>query len=751
MGQPELLEKLGPEFASAYAIAANAGANMRTVTDALESLREGMTPGADVFALWNAFDEQLGRAGLGPFRPAMSALHEQFKKCAIQQLLSAVADAEAGEPAQGAAQWLLTAARCFGDCNWRLELFTALAEASLPVVQQLESPFCEHATLRQLALCVATSRWVETYDWFRFLARQSSFSDELRARMLVIAAEIQLFCFRQRTRARRLLEEAEKIAPSHPRVMVGWGEWHLEVSDSASLKAAEQYFRKVISLRPRLADGYVNLGDVFERKGDLSATESQFQDAVLNAPGMIDGYLRLLRLFCNGEWFVTRSERRADLRSRMLILDPDESNYLVEEGDASRANRHWAEAHVAYRRAIELAPYRLNARTGLAYAWCDEAQDPETTPQRATECFAAMRQEAERALADFPNAPDAYWIFIWHAEGTKNWDEAIRYSERIGELHPEWESATRFRAAIALRQLGQIDRAEAELHQVLAIEPLHPSAALELNELGEAAYRNGNRAAAERLFAEARRLGGDEAEYDYQNRLGNLHYWHGEYETAADYYRRAIAARPGEAVLHSNLALALEHLHTPGRQVIEWQEILAALTEAARLAPTIAEYPTRTPRDTTPWSWETPLQATRIIVSLGPVPPAQEVAIEADLEAARNSLLEYFGILVPRLEFHIDTALPLHSFQFAVGDREFPPNQGLQLGEIWIAANPSSLPSEWKPRPWTVQGGTAGAVCYAAAEHVRTRFPAVSHRNALDLPATPLLVAGSTISTSSVS
>ena len=455
------------------------------------------------------------------------------------------------------------------------------------------------------------------------------------------------------------------------------------------------------------------------------------------------------------------------------------------------------------------------------------------------------------------------------------------------------------------------------MHQVLAIEPLHPSAAMELNEVGEAAYRNGDRAAAERLFAEARQLGGDEAEYDYQNRLGNLRYWHGEYETAADYYRKAIAARPGEAVLHSNLALALEHLHTPGRQAIEWQEILAALTEAARLAPSIAEYPMRLraarqkldflsrygesalafkhagtpirvdvsppllaavlkpdtqdlspetldriklmrerlrsqtgvhlpgvlfgefadtsagqdmmqisffdeplktstvaapphpgatidilmqqlegeirrqcecfvthqetafsltectepvcteirraplqltafvkflrarlkdgesiaetarlaerfsfkvpalplPRDATPWSWETAPQATRILVLLGPISPAQKIAIEADLEAARNSLLDYFGILVPRLQFRIDTEIPLHSFQFSIGDREFPPQQGLQQDEIWIAADPSSLPSEWKPRPWTVQGGTAGAVCYATAEHIRTRFP----------------------------
>ena len=160
MSPPALLEALQPDFAEAYATAARAGANMRRVTDSLESLREALKSNQDVFVLWNAFDEQLGRAGLGAFQPAMTTLHRNFERSLTEQLLCAVTGAS--EPAEDALQWLLLAARCFGDGNWRDELFTALVNANLPAIEQFESPFCEHTTLHQLAYAVATGRWPET-------------------------------------------------------------------------------------------------------------------------------------------------------------------------------------------------------------------------------------------------------------------------------------------------------------------------------------------------------------------------------------------------------------------------------------------------------------------------------------------------------------------------------------------------------------------------------------------------------------
>jgi hypothetical protein len=127
------------------------------------------------------------------------------------------------------------------------------------------------------------------------------------------------------------------------------------------------------------------------------------------------------------------------------------------------------------------------------------------------------------------------------------------------------------------------------------------------------------------------------------------------------------------------------------------------------------------PRETVPWSWEAPPPLMPIIVSLGPI-LSEEAALKAKAGAwLQDSLLELSGILVPRFEFRIDISLQKNSFQFTIGDRQSQPEEGLQFGEIWIFANPESLPAEWEPR-----ARSRGAVCHASADQVRAWLPSAN-------------------------
>ncbi len=586
MSTAALYEPLRAGFAEAYATAARVGANMRAVTHAVEFLRESLLANGDILELWAAFDDQLGHASTSAFQPAMSELHAQFVDVALGSL---VHEAAGG----GASAWCTTFARAFGDGNWRHDLLRALNAAQLPAVADLPAPFNEHARLQALEEQIASDRWSETYDWFVFLGHHPELGPELRLRMLVITAEIQLYHFRRPSRVRGFLDEAAALAPEHPRLLIGRGSLHLELNTPQDLKEAEDCFTKVIASRPRLSDGYLNLGELKERAGDFPAAKSLYQEAIANAPGSVDGYRRLYRLFGKPQWFESRAERRADLARRMKILQDDDAVQCVEEGGMLRANAHWEEARAAYRAALALKPRFFSAHYGLGLSWLDEAADGKTPPERSVTCLAAMNESVASILAEFPAAPDAHWLDIWGKETAKDWQGVIRRMEALREFHPEWEPATRLRAAAAWRNLGHLAEARTELARVLELGADHTSLPFELNELGEAAYRASDRELAHYAFAEARRLRGDSAEYDYLNRLGNLNFWFSEYDAAEDHYRRAATIKPDDAVLHSNLALALARIVRAGRQEEVVREEVAALLEAQRLVPTELAYAER--------------------------------------------------------------------------------------------------------------------------------------------------------------
>lgn len=592
-----ILRKLRPILAEAYAVAARTDANMRVMTEALESLREAFTTQVDLFQLWSLFDEHLGRAGLTLLQPPMALVHRAFEQAVIEHVIEHVAAAGRDDATAGASAWLRAAAECFGDVRWRYNLFSALIEARLPAVATLPAPFSNQRTLDELAACAATGRWSETYDWFSLLAHEPRLEEECRARMLVILAEIQLYHFRQTSKAHDWLKRAESLAPNHPRVLIAWGEWHLEHGSEQGRKEAERHFRKVIAEHPRRDDGYVNLGELYERANDFDAAEVQYEQAILSAPGSLGGYVRLWRLLGKPRWFDERRERRDQLLRRILSLDPDEARYMVDEGDALRDNRRWSEARALFQRGQGLAKNRLDLRTGLAYVWLEEAKDAATPSARVAECLSHARQEGERTLVDFPSSPDAFWVMCTLTETAKLWSEAAEWYGRLRGLHAEWEPTTLHREGIARWWLQDWERAKACLLRVAELDPSQPNIAIDLSGLGDGIRKAGNAEAALVLYDEARRLQGEAGESDYQNRLGHIAYERCHYSAAAVHYEQAFKLRPNNAVLLSNFALALAATATPGQIEAELERVAQALQEAVRLAPDEADYTTRL-RDT---------------------------------------------------------------------------------------------------------------------------------------------------------
>lgn len=590
MRVPSLIDTLRPAFKDAYTEAVASDANMRKATDCFESLREALASDVDVFSLWRFFDDQLGRSA-GTLQQIIKRLHSKYEQTVIEEVVGSL---RKKRPDDAIIPALEVVAECFGEGNSRYSLLSAVADAELSFVSLLPPPLADHSRLKNFAACVKTTRWTESYDAFISLGNDERLKKESRACMLLIAAEIQLYHFKNADRAREVLEKAGECASEIYQFSMVWGEWNFETNN---LKSAEKHFRKVLNDKPRVSDGYVNLGQLAERAGDLSGAETQYRQAIANAPGEAEGYECLWRLLLKTTEPTARDERweerRKELFDRILLLHPNESYYLVEIADTARSERRWEEARSTYRRAIDLDPARLDARTGLVYVLSDEVFDSATTTERSADALAEMRRECSNTLSVFPNAADALWVMVVYAETMKEWNEVIRWCDKLVSLQPEWKFSCVYRQAIAYWWMNRLELAEQLFEDAVRLNSKDTNIANDIAGLGDTAKKAGDTAMARRLYLASRNLSGDDAEYQYQNRLGNLEFEQGNYVPAIEHYRRAVSARPENDVLHANLAGALAAVATPGRQEAELSEAAREMQEAIRLEPADQSYPPR--------------------------------------------------------------------------------------------------------------------------------------------------------------
>ena len=589
-------DSLRAAFADAYFRAARAGADMQPASAALEALRSAVGSERDLFALWKHFDEQVGRAS-ERLQPALMRLHARFVRWAIAGEVERLGEVFARDPRAGTAAWLETYGRCLSGTTCRHLLCLALSRVPFPVESFLDPPFDKRERLTHLATLIAQARYGDAYAWFLWLAHHSDIPAAVRVHLLIMVAELQLYAFARPTRAREFLEEAEALSPNDLCVVIGWGEWHLETKTDAGRKEAEQRIRQAVQLAPDVAKGYLAMGDLHVATGNLSAAEDQYRQATLVEPGCVAGYGNLARLYANPDpkWFAEHRDRIPRLHSRLWALEPDTLPGLkIEEGEFWRNNGLIAEARAACTEALALDATRVTAYTGRACAAMEAAMASGATADRRAESLAAARADLKAALGVDAESSEVCWGFIWLASTERNWTEAIEWCERLVRLQPEWESSASLRTAGFRKELHDFPAAEADLRRVLELEPAQRELADAMNTVGEAAYREGSNAeAAERLFQGALNLRGETFDHDFQNRLGNLRYWQDNYNASVDYYRRAIKGQPDNAVYHSNLALAIEGLKTPGRREAELREALSELETAARLDPNKVDYSTR--------------------------------------------------------------------------------------------------------------------------------------------------------------
>ena len=177
--------------------------------------------------------------------------------------------------------------------------------------------------IRRYDWFVHRERWPEAYDWLLFLAEQQ-IPPVFRARMIAIAAEIQLFRFAQRTECERLLDRAESVFADEFVTNRARAEFAFESKDIAK---AKQLYQAIAEKTPRIADGFVGQAECADAEGDTVAAEAFYQQAVRAAPGMTLSHRSLMNWY--GKQLGQRESLVLSIFKRLHVVAEDDPGDFV--------------------------------------------------------------------------------------------------------------------------------------------------------------------------------------------------------------------------------------------------------------------------------------------------------------------------------------------------------------------------------------------------------------------------------------
>jgi tetratricopeptide (TPR) repeat protein len=570
----------------AYLQAARADANMRQAVSAVEAVRECFTAHASYHDVLDAINEQIGQADLDRLVPALCELRQTYWQWIVDAEAARLRQAFEQSPEHGWATWIETYAGLFQEKAWHTDIGHRLA---LDAVTAAPDPAWPLDRVRRMTWHAWHDGWPEAYDWFLYLADQA-IPASLRARMLAIAAEIQMYRFLQPTAADILLERAERLPPREILTVRARAELWFQRKDIAG---ARRRYQELVESWPRLADGYIGLAECAEEENDTVAAEAFYQQAVQFAPGMSSSHRNLLTFY--GKRLVAEGDELVQsIFQRLLAVSDDPACEWLTLGQQYHKARHYDRARELFGKVLE-----RHADYGLAHVWLGH-----TSRDQAAEGGAGAEALRDRAITHYrrdielrPESLDGYWGMSDVCAARRDWAGAAEWAERGRQCHPQWDSFVQVRLGALAAERGDLAAAEDALHRSIAREPQNPSAYDVLIDLADKfADAKKQIDKAEALAAEWRQYKGDAVEYLHQNRLGNWRYAAGDYHAAAEHYQRAVLANPSRPVVQSNLALAAEHLRAQDDRK-HWLDVgIVSLTHAVRLDPRDESYRTRLAR-----------------------------------------------------------------------------------------------------------------------------------------------------------
>ena len=268
-----------------------------------------------------------------------------------------------------------------------------------------------------------------------------------------------------------------------------------------------------------------------------TAVRVRLESAAADLEALGDAYGRLGMLLLAAA-YVDAAE--ASLLNGQTLL-PDDGRWPYYLGRVYEAEGDLAASAESYRRAVELRPDDLAARVVLANVLFTQGE------------LDAAEQMYRQALDRNPDAPAAQVGLGRVALAGREYADAVERFEQALAAAP-WANAVHYQLALAYRGLGDTDRAEAHLQLQGDVEAVPPDVLRqELDELLESA--------------------------NAYNIRGGRALDTGNYQSAADLFRRGLELDPNDPSLRQRLGVALFQLGDVAGALQEFERVVRTTPE----------------------------------------------------------------------------------------------------------------------------------------------------------------------------
>lgn len=652
MSAPSLpRERLDAELARAYHDAALAAADMRRLADALVPLRDALLAVSDDLDARREIDDAIGRQTDPEILSILMALRQRLAKRIDDAWVVGVQTAFVAGPAAGEAALRERFVAAFN--HDRLDTCSRLAEAEYAGLAA-DSP--RRQPLREIVLYARVEAWPHAAAHLARLAEDERLPARARSDLTITLGEIELYFGRHLSRARQLFDRAVDLAPDFAPAQMGIGEYLLEAGDLAAARtvleraaatdprAAEpclllgdvfdkegkfdlalDWYREGLRRQPGSASPSVRLMRLWGRNIAIGEGEDPLAALVERAGHVEPLYLawacREAGYACQGR---DLPEPARDWFRRAADADPENPNgccaeaYLeIELGDYESAGR-------LAQQAIDAAPYAaagylVQARIGEDQRRWDDAGrayreasartpggDPYLLAKAAQMAWrqdgndAAVGELLELLRADPANEAVLGVVELVADDIPRERGDLARAIRLLDELRDivgaDYEARYRCRQGDLFQAAGDHAAAADAYRLAVATDPRKPLY-----------YANLCRAWRERRYwGEAMALWKGapaevRADQNVRSWVGTLlnedaveHHDDGDYAGAVRLYRQSIEVFPSDAVVLSNLALALVNANDAVAPLGDrLDEAQAALRRAAEIDPANADYARR--------------------------------------------------------------------------------------------------------------------------------------------------------------
>jgi tetratricopeptide (TPR) repeat protein len=507
--------------------AQRAGLDPKNIDKALGEIGAAAVRGGGIFELWSAIDREIGKTSEVPIlhrllKELRSSVQEGSISAEIRRLKRIIEQS----PDRGWREWVTTQAQ--GIVAFRFDFCLRVGEGH-DLIPATNKPMAEELYTAVRHMC--QKRWVEAYGALTQLAEVEFLPDRDRARLFSILGLINLLWFSRHRRAKKLLDNAERLAPDDGVVIAALGDfWRAQ----QNLGRAISCYRRAREVAPSVALGFVRKGEYFESQDQLGNAEEWYRKAIAADPGDSEGYANLFKLYGRAELFEQHQDELQPLMELAVAVDPpNRYDLYVDLGSVYEQNKQYEGAGEWYEAAISLDETRPHGYLALGRVRRTEGREDD-----ALSAFARANDAA-------PECPDGgTWETAGHYAQREEWEKAESWYLRVPPAVAEWAGLVRAQIAKAKFKRGNSAEAKQDLLSALRGDNYNEGAKAVLIEIAVDYYQSGDEDAARRIYEETLAILGDAYRADYHNNLGNLAYRREDYVNAAEAYRKAIAASP---------------------------------------------------------------------------------------------------------------------------------------------------------------------------------------------------------------